>query len=630
VVFIVALAVRLVVAAQLWDLPLVRTPKLDSGEYLAWARRIASGDFAWPVVSPHAPGYPLFLAALLTIGSGSLMFVLAAQAIIGAATAVLIAATARNWFGSRAGWIAGFAYALFGPAVYIDTAILSEGLLVFLLTVALWAVTSPEGLRYRSIVAGAALGAAILVRPTAILFAIACGVALVRSVQPDRHNVRLQPDRSRYSASFTLALLIVIAPALAKNYATSGNLTLQGYGGLNVYIGNSPLHSGRPEFRLGRGWDALNSEASRSGIADAAAQDRYYVTKTLHEIATHPGGYARLLASKLLWLTQNDEVRDSHSFYFFSDESPLLRVLPRWDLLLAFTCVGLLAVTHRRIARPQERSAWLQPGDTALAWFALAGIASVVFLVVGTRYRMPLVPAMAIAAGAGLDAIATAAASRRTRDIIVAVSVAILAFLVSHVRSDPRNRNLAEEWAFTGGALITEHNLPAAMDAYRVALRLDPDSSFAWDGFALAQYDDGKMADARSSLQRALAHDPENGRARFHLGLVEEFEHRYDDAASNYRAASALSPFDAEASLRLATVLGFAGKTREARDAMREAVRLNPANGDAWLDLCLLSLDAHDADAAASELQRAESLGANPQKLAFASQALARARAAKP
>src|SRR5579871_888556 len=155
-IFLVALAVRLIVASQLWDLPLVRTPKLDSAEYLAWARRMASGDFTWPVVSPHAPGYPLFLAALLAAGSGSLKFAIAAQSVVGAATAVLIAATAREWFGARAGWIAGLAYALYGPAVYVDTAILSEGLLLFLLTLALWATSRRDRARYLSVLAGAA------------------------------------------------------------------------------------------------------------------------------------------------------------------------------------------------------------------------------------------------------------------------------------------------------------------------------------------------------------------------------------------------------------------------------------------------------------------------------------------
>ena len=99
---------------------------------MSWARRIAAGDFSWPVVSPHGPGYPLFLAVLLTVGAGSLKVAIALQAVMGAATAALVAMTARDWFGSRAGLFAGLVYALYGPAVHIDTALLAEGLLLFL------------------------------------------------------------------------------------------------------------------------------------------------------------------------------------------------------------------------------------------------------------------------------------------------------------------------------------------------------------------------------------------------------------------------------------------------------------------------------------------------------------------
>src|SRR5437870_11134871 len=71
-----AATLRLLIAAQLWDLPLVRTPKLDSAEYLSWASRLAAGDFSWPIVSAHGPGYPVFLAAVLNLFNGSLHGVL--------------------------------------------------------------------------------------------------------------------------------------------------------------------------------------------------------------------------------------------------------------------------------------------------------------------------------------------------------------------------------------------------------------------------------------------------------------------------------------------------------------------------------------------------------------------------
>jgi hypothetical protein len=78
-IFVVAAIVRIAVLVTLWNLPLVRTPKLDSGEYLAWALRLASGDGAWPVVAQHGPGYPIFLAVLLAVGSGSIKVALAVR-----------------------------------------------------------------------------------------------------------------------------------------------------------------------------------------------------------------------------------------------------------------------------------------------------------------------------------------------------------------------------------------------------------------------------------------------------------------------------------------------------------------------------------------------------------------------
>jgi tetratricopeptide (TPR) repeat protein len=606
-VFVVALVVRLAVAAELWNLPIVRTPKLDSSEYVSWARRLAAGDFAWPVISPHGPGYPFFLAALLLLGSGSLSVAMAVQAIVGALTAVTLALAAREWFGSRAGLLAGLVYALYGPAVYIDTALLSEGLLIFLLAIPLLVLSREPVTRARAAAAGAALGAATLVRPTAALTAAACVAWLLLSVR------RRQPHAAALAAYLVVAALLVVSPAALENWSVSRSLSIQGYGGLNFYIGNSPLHAGRSVLRLGAGWDALNAEASRAGIADPAAQDRYYVAKTLAEIRRYPVAFMTLLAKKSLWVVQAEEVRDSHSFYFFAGQSRILRVLPRMAILFPLACVGALAMARRR-ARA-----------SLLAYHAAAAAAGTVLLVIGMRYRMPLVPALAVAAGAGLTALADSVAARRIREAAMYASVALVAVLVSHRLSDPRNLNPAEEWAFTGSSLVTEHNLTEAEAAYRRALSLDESSGFAWDGLGLVHYDAGRLADARRAFDRAAALDPDSARATFHLALLDEREGRAPQAIAGYARALDLSPDDAEITRHLGTALGMAGRLEEARAQFRRLVQLTPSNGEAWLDLCLLSLDAHDVDAAAAALQSAREWGARPDRLALASDALARA-----
>ncbi len=567
---------------------------------------------------------------------------------------MLIAAIAERLFGRRAGLFAGAAYALYGPAVYVETVVLSEGLLLFLLCLALWALARERVTWQMGAVAGAAIGAAILVRPTAFVIGVACVVWLAsrwRRSEPTPF-VPFVPV-----VSFVFTAAVFVLPVVAKNYAVSHTVSIQGYGGLNVYIGNSPLHDGRATFRLGKGWDALNSEAMRAGITDPAAQDRYYLQKTLNEIGAHPGAYVALLAKKALWLVQAQESRDSHSYYFFTDRSTLLRVLLRFGLLMPLACVLLARSLQNRqpglplagsdlptapagrqrsraaprpVPPPELRTAG-RTGVLLLALYTLAVAATVVFLVVGLRYRMPLVPVLAICAGAGVDWLIVLANERRLRELLACGAAALGAIVVSHVLRDPANVNLAEEWAFTGSSLITEHNLADAEAAYRRAIELDQDSALAWDGLGLALYNGGRLAEARTAFERSLALDSQSSRAVFHLALVDEREGQTARAADGYERALTLSPYDAEVKGHLAaarrqhaTELGMGGRTREARDEMRRALEFAPEDGEAWLDLCLLSLDLGDRDEAAAALARAKNLGAEPQRLAFAEQALRR------
>jgi len=577
-------------------------------------------------VAQHGPGYPIFLAALLVLGGGSIKFALAIQALLGGATAAMVAAIGRRLAGARAGWLAGLVYALYGPVLLVETSVLAEGLLVFLLTLALLILTSQPLTLVAAGLAGAALGAATLVRPTALLVAAACALwlALRRPLVS-----RAAPLRSAVIA-LVGACALVVAPALLKNWSASGTVGLQGYGGLNFYIGNSPLHNGRATFRLGAGWDALNSEAPRAGIRDPVAQDRYYVAKALGEIGRYPLQYVRLLGLKSLWLVQAEESRDSHSYYFFTDQSLLLRWLPGFGIVFPLALAGALALARSRKRTPALA---VSGAGTLVAFYTIATALSVVLLVAGFRYRMPLVPVLALAAGVGVDAILTAVADRRMRDLTAYVGAVIFAFTASHVVHDARNTNIAEEWALTGSALITERKLTDAEAAYRRALELDPRLGLAWDGLGLVFYDAGRFADARPAFERALEMDPDSARATFHLALVRDRGGELEAAAAGYKRALSLSPFDAEITEYLAQVerkygvqLGMAGRTAEARDAIQRALNLRPDDGEAWVDLCLLLLDLGDRDGAARALDRGRERGAGADRVAFAADALARQR----
>ncbi|HEY6049901.1 MAG TPA: glycosyltransferase family 39 protein, partial [Thermoanaerobaculia bacterium] len=359
-VFGAAFLVRLAVWLEIRSLPIVRSPQLDSFEYVEWARRIASGDFTWPVPPPHGPGYPFFLALVLRLSAGSLGAAAVVQAILGAVGCVLAARIGRKFFGREAGLLAGLLLAVEGAVALVDVSLFSEGLLLVLLGAALLRISphGPPTLR-GALAAGAWIGLAALVRPTAVFL---LPVALA-SVFLGRDGAERQGRWGR-SLAIAAAAAVVILPVTLLNFrATGAPLLVQGHGGFNFWIGNSPSRDGLPSVRPGSGWDRAEGEAVRAGFLTPGEQDRYFTRKTVREIGADPARWLRLLASKLVWTLQGEEVRDPFSFYFFRREAPLLRILPGFGVLFPLAALGALAACVRS-PRP-----WVLLG-AATAWIA--------------------------------------------------------------------------------------------------------------------------------------------------------------------------------------------------------------------------------------------------------------------
>ena len=130
------------------------------------------------------------------------------------------------------------------------------------------------------------------------------------------------------------------APVAIANWRISGIPMIQAYGGMNVYLGNRPAGDGGARARLGGEWDRLEGEASRHA-ATREEQDHYYVSKALAEISERPVAYAGLLVSKAVWTLQDEELRDTHSYYFFVEQWPLLRWLPTFGWLMGLAVIGI-------------------------------------------------------------------------------------------------------------------------------------------------------------------------------------------------------------------------------------------------------------------------------------------------
>ncbi|HSP17625.1 MAG TPA: tetratricopeptide repeat protein [Thermoanaerobaculia bacterium] len=548
IVFAAALAVRIAIVIQLHaSTALFRTPQLDSFEYHSWAQRIASGDFSWPAAPPHGPGYPLFLGMLLAIGHGSVLFAHVAQAFLGAITAVVISAIARRTAGHVAALIAGLAAAIYAPLALIEVSIYAEGLLVFLLSGSILAVIEPKRPLLMSFLAGTALGLAIIVRPTA---AILVPIYLV-------YVWRRMP---RAAILFALATAYPVLPVMLQNWSATGDfLAIQSSGGLNLYIGNARDHDGTAWARPGGSWDWLRGEAWRAGIRGAAAEDRYYAHRALAEMRPS------LVAKKLFWLLQNDEIRDSHSFDFFTERSALLRYAPRFGLLLPFAILGMFAM-------PRSSSKWL------LIACAIAMSITIVALVVGMRYRMPLIPLLFVFAGAG----AVALRDRRAwmRFAVVAIITLATTFAWRHAPT----HNVGEEWAMEGIALGKEGRFDEATSAFQHALSLNARSAIGWTGLGDLALRRGNLTEAERLYGHSLDVDPRHALTYTHLALAR--------AAAGDRA-SAIEMLRRALSIRadrdaMYTLAGFLFADRDIDGAerwLRELLRMNPSDSQAQIAL---------------------------------------------
>jgi tetratricopeptide (TPR) repeat protein len=395
-----------------------------------------------------------------------------------------------------------------------------------------------------------------------------------------------------------------VAPVVIQNWRVSGVPMIQAYGGLNVYLGNRPSGDGGARARLGGEWDQLEGEASRASTR-REEQDDYYMQRAIDEITARPLAYLRLLGVKLLWTLQAVEMRDTHSYEFFRLASPVLRWLPGFGLAMALAAIGVLQARGRDVA--------------LLIAYAAAVTITLVFLVVGMRYRVPLVPVVAVFAGAGAATLIAIVRERRWRDLKAPLIAALAITMLTHVRSDAASLNVSEEWTFTGLGLLRESNLDASEAALRTAIELDPQSSFAWDGLGLLLQRREAHDAALDAFAKAVAINPSNATAWVHLGFARERRRDLPAAIEAYRRAIAISPERTETVTALGSTLLASGRVDEAEPLLQKADARD--DGVATLALASLAMQRRDAPGALRYAERAVQLAPSARAWALLAQA---------
>jgi len=437
-ILVLALALRLILF-----LSLVRTPQAflqsDAGSYDQLAANLVSrgvfSDLDRPPYTPDAfrtPLYPLFLAGIYWVAGRSYAAVVLVQCLLSLATVYLVYRLGRLVSGVTAGLAAALIAACDAGQIIHANLLLTETLYTFLLVSALlplWWLVSGGRLRL-AVVVGLLLGLGTLCRPVAIYLPIALAAFVTLALAASLRR------RAAAAGLLLLAYGLTLAPWLARNWLTFDTPGLTSIQGYNLLFFNAGYLRAQLEHKTLEQADAELQTEVQPALAAAGdnpfRQEAVYQSYGLSLIRQHPLLYARLhaqgavlmlvlpntnfLANMLGILTTStgliadlrtrgllENIRALGQFYrdYLSRSPHLLLFLAALVLEVA----GLLAAYLLDLA---GLWAWLRARRWAALGLLLVPMAYFVAVTgpVGYgRYRIPIMPLVAVLAGVGAAAL---------------------------------------------------------------------------------------------------------------------------------------------------------------------------------------------------------------------------------
>lgn len=384
----------------------------DMAQYHERAVHLAATGTLFPDAL-RGPGYPALLALAYRLFGVSFWTARVANALVGGALTLL-----TGWLAARAGaggraWVASAIVALYPALVLSSVYLMPEGLYALLAVLALLLV------RHRSVAmaaaAGLTAGLAILTRSVGVtLILVAAAVAAWAVV------TRTAPWRVALArvAAFTAACLLVLAPWLMFTTRVAGGPMLDATSGMNVLLGNHAGATGRLDMADG----APLREAHVAGAASEADANARALRAGVAWAIAHPGAWLRLAAAKLgylLGLEGREHVWVYSAGYFGARSAATVTL---WGVLILVSFPLLVVAAGLGVARARGP---LGPAHVALGAFVVATCALHVASFGESRFHLPLVPVLAVAASLGAGPLAAAGRGRLVAAALVVAALAV-------------------------------------------------------------------------------------------------------------------------------------------------------------------------------------------------------------
>lgn len=360
----------------------------------------------------RGPGYPALLAAAYAVGGPTFWTARVANALVGGLLTLLTGVVAaRAGAGPRA-WIASAIVALYPALVLSSVYLMPDALYALLALLALLLV------RHRAPAfaapAGVVAALAILTRSVGVALvgvSVLVGAWAVVTVQA--------PARVAWSRVliFVAACLIALAPWLRFTTRVAGGPLLDTTSGMNVLLGNHDGATGRLQMTD----DAPLRQQFETGATSQADANARALRAGVTWAVTNPASAMRLALVKtgyLLGLEGREHAWVYGQGYFGPRAS---WVVTAWGvaLLISFPLLAVMAV----VGAARARGPFSATHVALVAFVVLTCLLHVVSFG-ESRFHLPLVPLLAVAASLGHGPLSNAGVSRL---VAAAVVVGLLA-----------------------------------------------------------------------------------------------------------------------------------------------------------------------------------------------------------
>lgn len=599
----------------------------DIQEYFDWASRICAGEIFWSEVPIHAPLYPFFLALLMQISSMNIFAVRMMQSLFCMLSFLPFYIILRDVFPSSEKGMRRFIPAAFllmicvyPPLIAYQSEFFSENLMLPLFASSLlfmhfYFKQSEEGQIQNAssmlILSGMSAVLAAVSHPSALFFVAASVVFIFIKNISSGFVKAIRP-----TAFFILPCIIVIGLVSAYNSHLAGHpVLIQRNSAFNFYLGNNPASTGTCSIPPGPVWDAIHSEADKSGISP----DTFFMGRSLDFITGDFVQWLRLILRKTLYAFNSAELTT------WSDISPLkILFIHKYFYSWPFALIAIPGLTSLIFG-----SFYICGYARRLQYFILLFLPfatlQVIFLTSG-RYRLALIPPL-IAASAYL--ICSAAEFFRDRKhslmfcaTLLAASVIVLvpvppsdkALEAAHADSAlaesyfkigdmvqaekhlSRSFGLLSNWDRTANLMgqikYAQGDAASSVKYFSSAMKDFPESCHAFMNMGTVMSDSGDFASANELYAQALKRAPRSAQSDilFNIGEMEHRRRNTAKASEMYDASLKINPLNRRALNNLGTIRVSEGNYGEAVRLFRKALTLEPSNPKLMVNLAFAEM----------------------------------------